>query len=92
MDREAMNDALALARTTGLAAAAARLGNRPVRHMMCANHHLYYVDLGEPYGDTICVEDGRICVDTWGDWLEQTSRDSIDEAMPTGGPGELVAV
>jgi len=36
---------------------------------------LHYINLGETYAQTICICEGKSCIGSWGDWLEEVEQD-----------------
>lgn len=45
-----------------------------IERLICGGTELSYVNLGEPYDQTICQEDGCPFIGSWGDWHEETER------------------
>lgn len=44
-----------------------------------AGRVLRYVNLGDTYAPTLCEEDGRIFVSSWGDWFESVEQEECED-------------
>lgn len=51
------------------------LGGFGIEYVSCGDRELKYINLGDTYTITICQENDKPFIDSWGNWYEQTEQD-----------------
>ena len=83
--------ALSAARAGDLARANEVLGGCGVEYVECAGREIAYVNMGDTYDRTVCAEDGKCWIGSWGDWYEtaEQSHEEDEDVIRCGYCGEF---
>jgi len=74
-----INDALEIAKAEGMGAADSAIGGYGIEYVDFKGRVLAYVNLGDTYAETICIEDDLPFIGSWGDWLESAEAEYCED-------------